>query len=89
VANIVSDLLVRLPAEVVVYLLCLPIAFSPFIATGATWCSIVFLRDKQADGIPTRWSTAILAGVVAAYIFVVVAIALWRLPHILAYLERD
>jgi hypothetical protein len=88
-APILFDWLIWRPAGLVASLACLPIALSPVAAAMAAWFYLVRLYDERSDGRTERWSTFILVGAAAVYIFFVVGVAVLRLPAILAHIQNS
>jgi hypothetical protein len=80
-AKSVFDLLIWFPAGFIAYIACLPIGFSPLFAAAATW----FYLSRSREG----WRDTIFAYGATAYVFIVMAVAVLRLPEILNLIRNS
>lgn len=87
--KVAYDWLILPPADLIAYLVLVPIAFGPLVATIATWIYVVGIRDDTSSGKPQRVSTYVIAGIISFYVFIVTGTALTRIPHAYYHMTRD
>jgi hypothetical protein len=75
-------------ADLVAYLMLVPVWLAPFFATAATWVYAVQIIGGNNAG-RQRVSTVLLATLLSAYVFAVTVTAAGRLPHVYFSVMRD
>jgi hypothetical protein len=82
VLKLFYDWLVVPPADLIANIYLVPIGFAPLFVTAAAWFYSVNAIDDTHNGKPKRIGTYFIAGLIAAYVFVVTGTATIRLPHV-------